>query len=407
MWNVEKLAGSRRPLVPGGVENGTAGNFSNPNGAENGRGEGITEDGSSSQQPNNPAGTKHEPEVPPKDNGAGGGFGIGFCGGQAPGAGNDNRNEYDNNQQMNEGQELLPRQTLTVENFQARDPPPATTPAPKLRSREDLSLQHHEPLGSNTCGFFTLGHDHALRTQMCEDIASECTAWQSWLGCGYRPHTTCLQGTAPECRSGMTIGSETLCCTSATGWLPECQTFLRDEGGLGTKTLLGCRNAAVSWDATVWLHTSAEEALGNTRAAPTTTSSPSTTSTAPTTSVAKLSNDGSSAPVGPIVGGVLGGLAILAIAGCIVVWLIVQRRRGASRPFRWSTAIQELHHGGPQTVYHEPQTEGFEKQSRSQPMSPVSPVRVVYKAPVGEKKPVQRVSAVGHMGSPSKPAELG
>ncbi|KAK2732091.1 hypothetical protein CKAH01_02037 [Colletotrichum kahawae] len=332
-----------------------------------------------------------------------------------------------------------PKQPLRARSsrYLATGIPPAPTPAPDLELRA-MSILHHETLGSDTCGFFTVSHDHGtaqhstfedeetnklahedLMTRVCEDIASDCSAWGSWLGCGYRPYTTCLGGAAPECAAGKTIGSQTLCCTSASGWLPECQTFLRDDGGLGIKTLLGCRNDDVVWDATVWLHTAAMEALGSTEVAATTSVAssvvPSSISlilsspTATSTHTPESSNAGSPTPVGPIVGGVLGGLAILAISGCIVVWIIVQKRRGTSRPFRRSTVVQELQ--GNHSPHHEPQTDGWYGQSKSNPVSPTSSMNTpisqeLYEAPVVEK-PVQLAAPVNSVGSPSKPAELG
>ncbi|CAI0648271.1 unnamed protein product [Colletotrichum noveboracense] len=312
-----------------------------------------------------------------------------------------------------------PKQTQARRSrYLATGIPPPPTPAPNLELRA-MSIRHHETLGSDTCGFFTVSHDHDLMTRVCDDIASDCSAWGSWLGCGYRPYTTCLGGAAPECAAGKTIGGQTLCCTSASGWLPECQTFLRDDGGLGTKTVLGCRNDDVVWDATVWLHTAAMEALGSTEVPAATSVASSvvlssaslilSSPTAPLAPTSEASSGSSPTPVGPIVGGVLGGLDILAIAGCIVVWLIVQKKRGTSRPFRRSTVVQEL--PGNHSPHHEPQTEGWYGQSKSNPASPTSsantPIaRELCEAPAVEK-PVQLPATVNSVGSPSKPAELG
>ncbi|KAK1466996.1 hypothetical protein CMEL01_10989 [Colletotrichum melonis] len=228
-----------------------------------------------------------------------------------------------------------------------------------------------------------------------------------------------------------------MCCFNG-----ECQEFRRKEG-TQDKTLWGCREKGLPWDPLVYLHTASTNLLPPAPA--TTTSSSSSSADTRTTSVpgssSTVSDDmptpsvpssptlstasstsaptpepsngggGGAAPssgnqTGAIVGGVLGSVTILAIAGCVATWLVVRRRRassvrGESRGGGHVSPSPSHELAGDQPcVSPINQKEG--EQWNYQPMSPTSPAsssaqhRDVFQAPANDS-----------IGSAMKPAELG
>ncbi|TDZ71804.1 hypothetical protein CTRI78_v001721 [Colletotrichum trifolii] len=322
----------------------------------------------------------------------------------------------------------FPRQTLAAQRFDLDDGgiSPAPTAAPQLRRQ--ISMLENKSMGSNTCGFYTNPNDIRLNSRLCPDVASECQGTGRYIGCDDVPATTCLAGTAQECASGKKIGTGTICCrTSVSGMRPECQTFVRVEGDV-MKTLLTCREAGVNFSPTLTMYTAEHlvyqpapetatetevssspmaESVSSAPAAP--TSSPPLVMVPTTSPVPEPSSPNDHpAQVGSIVGGVLGGMAILAVAGCIVVWLMVRRhgesirQHGESIRQHWSSAIHGFYGGHPD-AHQTPNDGAFEDQSKARGGSPISPAHyrpetdygMVCKSPVGYS-----------VGSPNKPAEL-
>ncbi|TQN75024.1 hypothetical protein CSHISOI_00373 [Colletotrichum shisoi] len=189
----------------------------------------------------------------------------------------------------------------------------------------------------------------------------------------------------------------------------ECQTFVRDDGALGEKTLLGCREYDVEWDLTVSLKTATDQFSKTSTTMPTSSLSPDTlsilapsiltplvSSTATTTPTSSTSSGDSTNPqTGAIIGGVLGSLAILAVAGCVAVWLVVRRRRASASTRRSDGHVSPSSgHELPGDQPCVPLKEGNEEQGNYTDLSPASTSGDVYQAR----------DAVG---SSTKPAELG
>ncbi|CCF35166.1 hypothetical protein CH063_07027 [Colletotrichum higginsianum] len=292
---------------------------------------------------------------------------------------------------------------------------PLITQKPAVVVGRDRSLLQIETLGSNTCGFFMLSKDalSITRTRICDDKSSSCAASGNYLGCGEKPYTTCFNSKEPACGSSGKLGERTLCCQRTRGLSGECQIFVRDDGALGEKTLLGCREYDVEWDLTVSLKTATDQFSKSSTTVPTSSLPPDTlnvlapsiltplvSSTAITTPTSSTGSDESTSPhTGVIIGGVLGSLAILAVAGCVAVWLVVRRRRASASA---STRRSDGHvspspgHELPGDQPCVPLKEGNEEQGNYTDLSPASTSGDVYQAPVSDA-----------VGSSTKPAELG
>ncbi|KAK1536710.1 uncharacterized protein CCOS01_02030 [Colletotrichum costaricense] len=233
-----------------------------------------------------------------------------------------------------------------------------------------------------------------------------------------------------------------LCDTSTNSFNGECQEFRRKEGNQD-KTLWGCREKGLPWDPLVYLYTASTNLLPPAPATTTSSSSssadtritsvPGSSSTvsddtstpsvpsSPTLSTASSTSaptpepsnggGGGAAPssgnqTGAIVGGVLGSVTILAIAGCVVTWLVVRRRRASSVRGESRGGGHVLPSPSHELAGDQPcvspinQKEG--EQWNYQPMSPTSPAsssaqhRDVFQAPANDS-----------IGSAMKPAELG
>ncbi|KAJ0163876.1 hypothetical protein CTA2_2209 [Colletotrichum tanaceti] len=291
---------------------------------------------------------------------------------------------------------------------------PLITQKPVVVVGRDQSLLQVETLGSNTCGFFMLSKDasNITRTRICDGESSSCAASGKYLGCGEKPYTTCFNSKDIVCASTGRICERTLCCQRTRGMNGECQTYIRDDGALGEKTLFGCREHDLEWDLTVSLKTATDQFSERSTTAPTSSLPPdtlsalapsilsplvsSTATTTPTSSTG--SGESTNPPTGAIIGGVLGSLAILAVAGCVAVWLVVRRRRASASTRRSDGHVSpspnhEL--AGDQPCV--PLKEGNEEQGNYTDLSPVSiPTGDVYQVPVNDA-----------VGSSTKPAELG
>ncbi|WDK15361.1 hypothetical protein CGRA01v4_06642 [Colletotrichum graminicola] len=293
-------------------------------------------------------------------------------------------------------------------------PKSMTTPKPKVIAERSLGLLHVDPLGAGTCGFFTLPRDGVTRTRVCGDASASCAPFGSYLGCGMKPHTICFNGTDPACAPSVRIGDQTLCCPKTKSLNGECQTFIRDDGALGNKTLLGCREVDIAWDPIVSLKTATEDfsttsttvatsampvssTLFKDALAPSTPTSPAN-STAPPTSVPSTSDSGSThSHTGAIIGGVLGGLAILGTVTCVAVWLVMRRRQASGSSYNTEGRALPLptHElAGDQPCV--PQEVAAEKEFGHKALSPVNESCEIHQAPTDDA-----------VGSPVKPAELG
>ncbi|KAF6812155.1 hypothetical protein CSOJ01_05279 [Colletotrichum sojae] len=319
-----------------------------------------------------------------------------------------------------------PTSMLPASIYDAGLSPAPTTPPALVVRQNGVAAVALDPAA--ICGYFTLSDDGEVRTHKCEGTSVTCGVVQGFLACNKTPYTTCYnERESNECAPGKKPGDNTLCCRETSGYVPSCQTFMRDDGAWGWKRMLGCRSLDIKWDETVTLHretsllgsfggnfpslvtitspimskpaeksVSAEETSESSLASPTLapTPTPTPTFTAVEIPVASSSDITTSTnrpdATGAIVGGVIGGLMILGASVCVVVWVLVSRRR------RRGSA-----HDGPEPselygreIPPKQELEANEVRRREQQEQP-------------PESPVYRELPPDELGSPTRPAELG
>ncbi|KAF4923977.1 hypothetical protein CGCVW01_v004375 [Colletotrichum viniferum] len=307
------------------------------------------------------------------------------------------------------------------------------TPPPRLEARDSLTSRP-----TNFCGYYTLEEDKLIRTHQCPPNEA-CKISDGFIGCNNIAYSVCANAREIQgCQSGKTVGAGTLCCRETSGWVPACQTYVRDDAELGIKKMYGCRDVALAWDKTVTLHwaTSLLVQIDSiTLPAPFTTTTGSIlaagssieartseapaisspiTETAPTLPSASESSDtsnenSSSSQAGVIVGGVIGGIAIVGAISCFVLWLLVRRRRGLEGKVetvdrRLETPMAELQGDEPDASENREQGE-YRSTALVPPAPPESPV-IRVSAPRISTASVCKTPSGNQLGSPTTPAEL-
>ncbi|KAF9875502.1 hypothetical protein CkaCkLH20_06883 [Colletotrichum karsti] len=351
---------------------------------------------------------------------------------------------------------------------------PVTTPAPKIRFRNANLVPRASP---DTCGFLQFPISTGIQEYYC--VSTTCVTSGSYFGCTSEPFTACYDGTARICQTGR-LGSKTRCCTqSVDGWRPWCVAY-RMTDLQGTNTLIGCYNTMLDGMNTnsIFLvsETSLISRLSSISSTPSRTPTP-TSSTTPITSTSSISIDvaadpttldrastsstpassttsisstisidaesdtssttdtpaSSSAPVGAIVGGVIGGIAVIGLGVFAIVWLVLRRKRASnkngpppppnqpetSQPFIASPFNQQPHHQQQQPQYQPQQQPSPPQQSQDhaskmyyqQQHSPTSPLPAYNQtSPVngggGMSPSTYEVPAVNTKGTGNNAAEM-
>ncbi|KAJ2894415.1 hypothetical protein MKZ38_007555 [Zalerion maritima] len=135
--------------------------------------------------------------------------------------------------------QLAPRETDAAKKHQIPLPPPAPTAAPIFRPREIPALFKRqdttEEQDEETCGLYSNGEAHVCAA------TSACSSSGDYFGCcdgaSCPISTACLDSDASECVAG-TEGLQTLCCTFDVE-LPYCVTIISTNDA-GSYTDLRC-----------------------------------------------------------------------------------------------------------------------------------------------------------------------
>ncbi|KAK3331835.1 hypothetical protein B0T19DRAFT_397660 [Cercophora scortea] len=206
------------------------------------------------------------------------------------------------------------------------------TDAPREPSWHGLKRDNSQgTVGSNTCGFFT---GEGINPMTC-DAGTTCTNIGDYRDCCVDSECTtssfssvCLDYDNPKCS---TYSEGTICCPNDDK-SRYCVTYFWATTATPNAifTLYNCEEKAYAGKAILDAEPPLDTATTSELSSATSTSSEtSTTPTASATPVAASSS--SSAPVGPIVGGVVGGLAVIGIVALGGFYLhLLNRRKNAA-----------------------------------------------------------------------------
>ena len=238
----------------------------------------------------------------------------------------------------------IARQTLGVADMELGEGlSPAPTPAPQGHGQMELVKRLSGfTLGKDTCGYIASSNSNAFT---CVKVDASCTNDKTFMGCCSTTGTDCHTGLKQKCipysQSASLCKSlsdfHTLCCSSSEK--PECHTykFSTTASPNLVMTLLACQSAKGS--GTLLDYPPAfTKTSGSTSKKSTSSSTQSSSSSLSTTSSASSTTTGPAAPtdapppaepaqatpVGAIVGGTVGGVAVIGAAALAIFFL---RRR--------------------------------------------------------------------------------
>ncbi|KAK4183530.1 proline-rich receptor-like protein kinase PERK1 [Podospora australis] len=234
---------------------------------------------------------------------------------------------------------------------------PTSAPAQDVWGDMEL-LKRQFVMGTDTCGFLS-GYSSVPIT--CVKESAYCTddgrgnrdcCTGEYRDCTSSMFSACLDFSASERGACAGKGPRTLCCWAAS---PSCYTLIFSTTASPDKvfSLYQCASTdglgyllptppALARTATF---TSSTGSTSSTNSLPNSSSEPSTTTVPPNNEGGRASN---SAPIGAIVGGVVGGIAILGISAFFITFYVIWTRHkqdDASHPPS-TTAVQS-----PQSTY--------------------------------------------------------
>ncbi|KAK2037937.1 hypothetical protein LZ31DRAFT_546565 [Colletotrichum somersetense] len=200
---------------------------------------------------------------------------------------------------------------------------PTAPPNPRFAA---MALKRQ--VNSKTCGYFEINSE-----AFACGTSRSCVTTNGYFGCaaGSLPSTTCLDGFDEICStSGQ--GPRTLCCTNTK--FPLCVTALKTSAGGSDATITAyrCGNNRLE-GFQLLLETRAQSTSVPATTASTSASALGSSAAATTTAKDLTSDDGvahSASPgpnVGAIVGGVIGGLAVIGLTVFGIFWMFLRSRR--------------------------------------------------------------------------------
>ncbi|KAL4730362.1 hypothetical protein ACLX1H_002396 [Fusarium chlamydosporum] len=244
---------------------------------------------------------------------------------------------------------------------------PVPTDAPQLAGAMDLKFAlGKRELGTTTCGFGKSGNSFT-----CISSVATCSYSNGWIGCCETGRacksvkTTCVDYTASSSVCAFLEDFHTLCCDSTAQF---CHTWVGTTSG-DPYTILACdttkgSSALLFSDplATGDSESSQSDASATKDATSTTKEAASTITETEAAATESEKKDDGGTPVGAIAGGVVGGVAALALVG-IAGFLLFRRRKKTA-----AAAAAPPAGGNPQNpppMAQSPQSPGFVPSSPS------------------------------------------
>ncbi|KAI1066029.1 hypothetical protein LB507_000004 [Fusarium sp. FIESC RH6] len=244
---------------------------------------------------------------------------------------------------------------------------PVPTDAPQLAGAMDLKFAlGRRDLAPTTCGFGKAGNSFT-----CISSVATCSYSNGWIGCCETGRacksvkTTCVDYTASSSVCAFLEDFHTLCCDQTSKF---CHTWVGTTSG-DPYTILACdttrgSSALLFSDplATGDSKTSQSDA-STTEDASSATNEPPTTVTQTAASATESEKDEGGTNVGAIAGGVVGGVAALALVG--IAGFLLFRRRKKSNAATAAAAGTGNNPQNPPQMAQNPQSPGFVPSSPS------------------------------------------
>ncbi|KAL0942701.1 uncharacterized protein CTRU02_200587 [Colletotrichum truncatum] len=219
-----------------------------------------------------------------------------------------------------------PAQTLVPRHDEIGDwsAAPTTPPNPRF-----AAIAQKRENGGPTCGYYEFNSEpyDCYTNQACVTSGSyfACTG-------GSSPYTSCLDGFNSICSRSIE-GLGTLCCNFNTDY-PLCVTALKPVsfGNIATITGFRCGNNHAK-GRKLLLETTGRSTSSTSKLTSSDQSSAVIASTVPSSSLPPESSSSPPSspgpPVGAIVGGTIGGLAVIGLTAGAIAWMLIRNRRRA------------------------------------------------------------------------------
>ncbi|TDZ30237.1 hypothetical protein C8035_v003101 [Colletotrichum spinosum] len=216
--------------------------------------------------------------------------------------------------------------------FDSTGTSPVPTQAPDLLLRK-VGLPRRENIG-NGCGSYYSSSATATPYHFQCGASQTCHTSAAFFGCEDDPITACYDGEAGECRGS--VGPETLCCTASdVNNKPYCMRFQKVVNVETSLTMYACSHVLFPSLGTgiTWMQpegtiaATAASTSGDTIATTSSVSSPGDATETSEAGQTQTAEPHPASPIGPIVGGVVGGIALFCATILALVWLVVRRRR--------------------------------------------------------------------------------
>ncbi|KAF6823020.1 hypothetical protein CPLU01_11644 [Colletotrichum plurivorum] len=213
---------------------------------------------------------------------------------------------------------------MALDDSQGTSPAPTNRPILRFRNAHVARQQN-----TITCGY--LFDQRLLYPWLAIGCSGSCRTQGGYIGCETSVATACYPGTASAmCAQGGSAGARDLCCKHR-----RMDTTMFDDDN-------DERQRAPISNAALWQHVLRR--------------------------IQHVKPLHAAAPVGAIVGGIIGGVAVIALTAGVIAWLVLRRRKEARNA---SGGGPHQPPNGPQPIQpYVPTSQGLPPTARAQPLPP-------------------------------------